>query len=147
MEGKIQGLEPFPWGSPNADPLGDLQDVFSRMGGVMTQFAAITDTPWLRAMEAAFLSFEGRDMSSTPDEALYPGPIMFRRKPVRPGMPGYHARAWWLDEIWEFTRAVVPEPIPGGTFCYCPMGCYRNTNRAGFRTEAAYRRHYRRQHL
>jgi hypothetical protein len=102
------------------------------------------------------------DMSSTPDAPLYdyPPPLHFGRKPMKPGELGYHPHPLlgWMDEIWEFTRA-IPEPVRGGTFFYCPwqkkiphglescgIGHVGWATGTRFRTAKAYRRHYRRCH-
>jgi hypothetical protein len=52
---------------------------------------------------------------------------------------------------------MVPPPIRGGTFLYCPwetrpgpargsVNCYKGNKRTRFRTESKYRQHYRKHH-
>lgn len=67
---------------------------------------------------------------------------------------------WPHDLVTALTRLLVPEPVRGGTYLYCPwrkkvpdgiMAC--GVLRPGwatgtrFRTTRAYRRHWRRHHL
>lgn len=129
---------------------------------ILTQSMQVARESLAEYLDMNWSDMNWSDMSSTPDGPLYDyaPPLHFGPKQLRPGMMGYHPNALkgWMDEIWEFTRA-IPEPVRGGTFYYCPWqkkiphglescgilhpGWATGTR---FRTARAYRRHYRKCH-
>lgn len=180
-----EDYHPQPWSQPDATPLRDIQEFRAACARQSLFYAnSLISDNIRRAAEALrsqdYDDFWSPDMSSTPDAAFYGQPmklgrtleesraepsLRFQRRITRAGEFG-HRLPCWMDEVWEFTRAVVPPPIRGGTYFYCPWNETVRETAGGrvthwacgvlhvgwatgtrFRTEKAYRRHYRRDHL
>jgi hypothetical protein len=127
------------WGNPRSDPLQDILD---------------------------FKEIAMRRSTMEPAHPVHQAPEVHWKRYLAASVTGQRDLTrnfeipCWLDEALAFMRPVVPDPIRGGTFFYCPwierlsgglrscgVGHVTWATGTRFRSARAYRRHYRRCHL